>query len=274
VRYDPKSRQATSLLPGVCISSHVYSPDGQWIACVSAGGAILRMKPDGRERLVLADASLSGFDLKWSPDGEQIAFNSPTEGGRGAVFLVPLAGGAPRQLLPEGIAQTDASWSPDGQLLAFARAKDDSSSFSIWVLNLRTNQFSRVPGSEGMRCPAWSPDGRFLAAATEDGHKVMLYDFRTQQWTQLAQATVLNDDAMIWSPDGKFLYVQDILGKNEAVNRIRIDNRKTEVVASFETLLRNGVQRVALSGFAPDGTFVVNVDRGGSDIYALDLDLP
>lgn len=273
-RYDRKTGQATSLLAGVCVGNHVYSQDGQWIACSSANQAILRMRPDGSDRLVLAAPSLMGDHLKWSPDAKQVAFTGKTDASHSAIFAVPVSGGAPGRLFAEDVDQADAGWSPDGKLIAFARGEPESSSVSIWVLNLHTRQISPLPGGERMRCPVWSPDGRLLAATTVDWHKLMLYDFRTHHWRELAEATVLNGGGMSWSPDGKFLYFQDLLGKNEAVKRIRMDNRKIEVAGSFEVLLRNGVQRVAMTGLAPDGALIVDVDRGGSDIYSLTLDLP
>jgi len=97
----------------------------------------------------------------------------------------------------------------------------------------------------------------------------MLFDFHTQQWTRLAEAALLNGDGLTWSKDAKSLYFQDLLGRNEAVYSARIDNRKIELAASFEALLRNGAVRVTLSGIGPDGRLIVAVDRGGSNALAL-----
>lgn len=275
VAYDPHSQRAASLLTGVCSAATVYSPDGQWIACRSADGAILRTKPDGSQQLALANASMWGFNLRWSPDSRAIAFNSRTVNGRSvAVFVVRPAGDAPKQVIPGDSQNWDPSWSPDGESLALTRAAGDSSPDTIWILNLKTKQLSLLRGSEGMRTPVWSPDGRFIASQSDDGHRLMLFDVHTQRWAQLAEAVVLNGDGLTWSPDGQFLYFQDLLGKNEAIYRVRVDTRKIELATLVDPLLRNGASRVTLTGIAPEGTLILSVDRGGADIYALDLYLP
>lgn len=215
-----------------------------------------------------------GFDLQWSPDGKQISFNSRDENYHSSIFVVPVSGATPRKILPGDYEQSNATWSPDGKRLAFMRAEKASSSASIWILTLATNQLSRVPRSENIASPAWSPDGRYIAAIGADRHKLMLFDTRTKQWARLAQGALVNGDGLSWSRDGKFLYFQDLLGANEAVYRVRIDSRKIQVAASFEALLRNGASRVALTGMGLNGEFIVDVNRGGSDIYALTLDLP
>jgi Tol biopolymer transport system component/DNA-binding winged helix-turn-helix (wHTH) protein len=271
--YDEKSHQATSMLSGVCVTNLVFSPDGQWIACQSASLSILRMRPDGRELLTLASHPLGTFSFVWSPDGRQIAFVGTAKNGRAAIFVVPSDGGTPRHVFADNLNESHPSWSPDGKLLAFDRAQDDSSSHSIWTLDLKSGQLSLLPGSQGMFTPTWSPDGRFISSQTDDGRKIMLFNFQTRHWTQLAQGMSWSG-AGSWSSDGKFLYVQDKLGKGMIVYRISMSSRKVEVAATFESLLNNGVQTVGLVGLAPDGSFVVLEDRGGSDIYALDLDLP
>lgn len=271
-RYDPKTRQSAPFLPGICFGPLEYSPDGEWVTCTEADGTILRMKPDGSEQLALVKPSLPRFPQKWSPDGKQIAFFDAAKNGRGAIFIVSRDGGTPKQVFPEDLNQGGPAWLPNSKSLAFARAENESSS-SIWILNLATNQVSRLPRSEGMRNPAWSPDGRFIAADAEEDHKLMLFDVRTQHWSQLAEGTLLNG-IMSWSPDGKCLYFQDILGNNESLYRVCMSDRKPQLAVSFEPLLRGGVHRAAFNGFAPDGSVVVSVERGGHDIYALDLDLP
>lgn len=273
VRFDPKSGQATSVLGGVCSGSVVYSPNGEWLACASVGGSMMRMRPDGSEKLALSAPSLGAFRERWSPDGKEIAFTGFIKEERGAVFVVSADGGVAKKAFAEDLDQGRPTWSPDGKLLAFTRARDNSPS-SIAILDLIKNQMSVLPGSEGMDAPAWSPDGRFMAASTVDGSKLIVYDFRTREWRRLAEVTLMNGDAITWSSNSRCVYFQDILAKGEALNRVCMSDRIPQVAVSFDPLLRNGVQRAAFTGFAPDGSLIVAADRGGADIYALDLYLP
>jgi len=278
-RYDVKSHQPLSLLPGICRNRLVFSADGVYVACTSPDGSVVCMKPDGSERMVLASAPLTRYPdtARWSSDGKQIVFEGTTTSGGRRLFLVSSDGGTPRELFPDVHSQFDPSWSPDSKLVAFSREENSSASgspsFTIQVLDLSTNRLSLLPGSLGMRSPAWSPDGRFIAAVTENLDKLMLLDLRTRQWTPLAEATVLNGQ-LAWAKDGNTLYYQDLLAANEPVYRIRLSDHRREVMESFESLLRGGVQRVFFLGLGPDNSLVLSLDRNTADIYALDVDSP
>ena len=54
-----------------------------------------------------------GLNPAVSPSGDEVAYYSPP-----GVFVRPLAGGAPRLVVPNGFAPV---WSPDGRFLAFTR---------------------------------------------------------------------------------------------------------------------------------------------------------
>ncbi|MGO9085650.1 MAG: winged helix-turn-helix domain-containing protein [Candidatus Sulfotelmatobacter sp.] len=278
-RYDVKSHQPRSLLPGICQYTLLFSADGVYVACTSPDGSLVRMKPDGSERLVVTSLPLTRYsgNPRWSPDGKQIVFEGTTTSGGRRLFLVSSDGGTPRELFPDVHNQGDPSWSPDGRLIAFSSeensAASGSPSFTIQVLDLSTNRLSLLPGSLGMRSPAWSPDGRFIAAVTENLDKLMLFDLQTRQWTPLAQATLLNGQ-LAWAKDGNSLYYQDLLAANEPVYSLRLSDRKREVMESFESLLRGGVQRVFFVGLAPDNSLVLSLDRNTADIYALEVDFP
>jgi Tol biopolymer transport system component/DNA-binding winged helix-turn-helix (wHTH) protein len=278
IRYDLKSHKTLSIFPGVCVNDFFFSTDGAWVACHSASEqTILRMKADGSDRLAVTPVSLNPEALAWSPDSRKIVFTAKTCGGKHRLFLVSADGGDPKELFPDDANQDDPAWSPDGKQIAFIRTVDSSNPGepprAIHVLDLSKNQLTVLPESLGIRLPAWSPDGRHIAAVTIGGRKVMLFDLSTRKWTELADGALIFGPAR-WSPDGGSIYFQDVLAADEPVYRFRFDNRKKEVLASFEDLLHAGAQRVVFRGFSPDGSLILDVDHSIADVYALDLDLP
>ena len=62
-------------------------------------------------------AQARGFP-HWSPDGEQIVFHSNPEG-QGEVYVIPAAGGKPRNLTSHPAADAFPSFSRDGQWIYF-----------------------------------------------------------------------------------------------------------------------------------------------------------
>jgi hypothetical protein len=97
----------------------VFSPQGDRIAYFTdaGGGATLNVYDfrSGRSR-PLGQASgfgLGGDAVAWSPDGRQVAFTAPGEGGEfgpEAVFVADVESGARRELA----TGSSPSWSPDG----------------------------------------------------------------------------------------------------------------------------------------------------------------
>jgi Tol biopolymer transport system component len=277
VRFDLKSRQFLPILSGSPLRGVYYSADQEWVASVSLDWTLARMKPDGTQRLVLTPTGLGAWEPRWSPDSKQIAFIGRRKNRTTSVFLVSPDGGTPRELFPDDQNQADPAWSPDGKLIAFTREEKTSTpgaaSGALYTFNLSTNQLSLVPGSLGLRVSAWSPDGRFITAKDEDDHKLMLFDVRTQKWTQLAEGVVIKGPPS-WSKDGTCIYYQDILAPNQPVYSIRLSDHKRETVVTFEQFLRGSALTVAFQGLAPDGSIMASVVRNDSDIYSLDLDLP
>lgn len=102
---------------------------------------------------------------------------------------------------------------------------------------------------------------------------MMLFDFQTHDWREIAS----NGKLFYYlesTPDGKWLYFQDLLEAGAPLYHARAGNWKAERVMSFESLLRTGVTRCRFMGLTRDGSPMVLATRGGGDVYALDLDLP
>jgi dipeptidyl aminopeptidase/acylaminoacyl peptidase len=109
-------------------------------------------------------------DPKISPDGSLVAYTVSTpdrEANRLArnVWIVPTAGGAPRQLTTSG-KDGGARWSPDGKRLAFLSSR--SGTQQIYLIALVGGEASTLTSlSGGAENIVWSPDGARLAFTSQ-----------------------------------------------------------------------------------------------------------
>ena len=119
-----------------------FSPDGSAIVFHSNrdGGGIYEIPAFGGEARLLAR---EGLDPRSSPDGSQVAYwiGDPNVAypvpGSGTVWVVPVAGGQPRQVGPNFTAARCPIWSPDGKRLLFigytSQKAYESSAADWWV---------------------------------------------------------------------------------------------------------------------------------------------
>jgi serine/threonine protein kinase len=270
MRYDSRSGLFSPYLEGVSAEFTAFSKDGQWVAYTSyPDGALWRSRIDGSERLQLTYPPDYALLPRWSPDGKKIVFYKLLQDKLPKIFEVSSVGGTPRQLLPDDArSQQDPNWSPDGSRIVFGGAAGEPTS-AIRILDLNSSQVSTVTGSEGLYSPRWSPDSRYLAALTSDSRALLLFDFETRKWSQLAAGTIgwLN-----WSHDGKDLYVLDGSGVGRVL-KIHILDRKTSRVSELKNFVGAGYYGPSLA-LGPDDSPLLLRDAGSYDVYALDLELP
>ena len=164
--------------------------------------------------------------------------------------------------------QLDPNWSPDGTKIIFSNESNDVSS-AIHVLDVDSRKVSNLPESQGLYSPRWSPDGRYVSAFSADSKRLLLFDFQTQKWTELANGSLgwLN-----WSHDGQFVYVLDTRGRN-AVVRIRISDHKTEQVVDLKNFASTGRYGGCLA-LAPDDSPLLLRDTGTQDVYSVSWEAP
>jgi len=99
----------------------------------------------------------------------------------------------------------------------------------------------------------------------------MSFDFVTQKWTELAKMDVGWDN---WSADGKCVYFDTGRGKEQAIFRVRIADRKLERIASFKGLRRATTGGGLWSGLNPDGSPLLMRNVGSQEVYALASRVP
>lgn len=125
-----------------------------------------------------------------------------------------------------------------------------SSGPSISAVDLQTSRVSDFPGSDGLFSPRCSPDGRYLAALASDSTKLMLYDFKTKKWSQLAQGMFAFEN---WSRDGKYLYAEEYLDKNDDFVRVSVADGKIARLFSLKEVPRGFDTWESWVGLTPDG---------------------
>jgi Tol biopolymer transport system component len=192
------------------------------------------------------------------------------------IYIVPADGGNPQQAMPGERPEADPTWSPDGNALVFGDLPSSyfgpgiASGMAIHLLDLKTNQVSTIAGSQGLRSPRWSPSGRYIAAMTDDAQKLLLFDFTTQKWVELAKVYV---NYHWWSWDSKYIYSDGFSGTS-GFFRVRISDRKLDWVASLKDLRRASGTLGTWAGLAPDTSPLLVRDTGTQEIYALDWQAP
>jgi eukaryotic-like serine/threonine-protein kinase len=265
-RYDTKFATFAPFLSGISADGVSYSRDGQSVTYVSFPDERLwKSKADGSQRIQLTFAPLVPQLPSWSPDGKQIAFYGFPPGQKAKLYTVSADGGTPSELMPDDpLEKLDATWSADGTRIAFGGAPADPNS-AIRVVDLSTHQVSTLPGSKGLFSPRWSPDGRYLIAMPFASRSLMLFDFTSQKWEEIAKTSMGFPN---WSKKGDYVYFLHE-ADHPSVMRMSIRDRKVEQVVDLKDFRQTGYWSVWL-GMAPDDSPLLLRDTGTQDVYALD----
>ncbi|PRY49653.1 dipeptidyl aminopeptidase/acylaminoacyl peptidase [Geodermatophilus tzadiensis] len=193
------SAPARPLTSGARDSAPAFSPDGRWLAHLSAAPgepAQLHLLPTaGGAPRRLTDLPLGAGVPVWSPDSRRLAFAArvpgpgagtprlltrlplrPDDGPPRRLFVVDLPGDpdddavplpAPRAVTDGTGDDVDVAWSPDGGTLAFVSARHARAGRDlvrdVYLVPAAGGEPRRVTRGRGeCRLPAFGPDGRSL----------------------------------------------------------------------------------------------------------------
>jgi hypothetical protein len=113
-----------------------------------------------------------------------------------------------------------------------------------------------------------------MAALTSDSKKLMLFDFRTGQWSDWLRVDDGTIGYPLWSKDGKSIYMERFLAAEPSMHKLRLGATRSEQFLSWDDLNRFSGVWGSWSGVAPDGSVLAVRDASSHEIYALDLQLP
>ncbi len=193
-----------------------WSRDGKSLLFNSNGG-IYRLPVAGGqpERVDTGFARHCNNDHGLSPDGSLLAISDQTQRGGSRIYVLPTAGGEPRQLT--GLAPSYwHGWSPDGSTLAYCAERNGE--FDVYTMPAAGGPERRLTTAKGLDDgPDYTPDGQFIYFNSERTGTMQIWRMRPDG---SGQEQVTNDEYNNWfahpSPDGKWIvfvsYEKDVTG--------------------------------------------------------------
>jgi Tol biopolymer transport system component/DNA-binding winged helix-turn-helix (wHTH) protein len=174
---------------------------------------------DGREAPIVADDRNSRGFLRWSPDGERIAyFRGKTAMGGESQVVVWNGSNEEPLTAPSTLMRLVDDWSPDGKELLISQEAPDTHQIEIWLMSAAPvsggNPASRKIVSDPAYQLYWSdlsPDGRWIVyqairdLPTKFEGKLFITRTSGGPRTQITDGKYW-DDKPLWSPDGKAIY--------------------------------------------------------------------
>jgi dipeptidyl aminopeptidase/acylaminoacyl peptidase len=233
-----------------------WSPDGETLAfysTVEKKRCICLMDPQGANRKTLTEVEGSnaflhrtGETLTWSPDGKYLAYlatdkpkpdhseiivnerymfkhlTGHMDFRRTHVYVIPAAGGEPKQLTEGEYDNHSVAWSSDGGEVYFVSDRSETSDVfvrnNLWAVNIDSGVERQITDTHGSDYrPTPSPDGKYIAylcttrhdtsndSIAEDSH-VWIVGVDGTGARDVAKLLDRPCSALGWSPDGGTLY--------------------------------------------------------------------
>ena len=196
-----------------------------------------RFSPDGKQLLItkieenanlwiygldrgtsrrFTEEEFNTFWAIWSPDGNEIVFNSNLYGGTEMnLFRKKAFGNSQEERLSTGnYHQLPKCWSSDNELLLYSEGIHPETGMDIFMLPLKgdTVPIPLFNGRFNETHPILSPDGKWIAyVSNESGlDEVFVSSFPGLDMT--AQISTEGGVEPVWAPDGKGIYFRDYTG--------------------------------------------------------------
>lgn len=293
---------------GTVFRSPSWSPDGKQISFVVAGGNKEEIKQMPAEELVhpakliasertanLEDQKVAASllakqesaasfkktkdiphytDLKFSPDGKNLAYVASSAGGTSQVWVRQWDG--KEKLITEGDAPT---WSPNGKYLVVQRPSRNKG-YELWLINIENSVANLLGQGEQ---PTWAKNG-YLAFTTEKTEERILTflpngepQYTVRQQVPEIRTTYLGEDGSpalkrIKNGEG-WLSISHLLVVPESrISGLEMNwLRQQEISGSNtpKTLVLNEILKCEGQDFGPDGSWLLFSRRDGDTVTLL-----
>jgi dipeptidyl aminopeptidase/acylaminoacyl peptidase len=218
-----EAKQITSFATGV--SDFVLSPDGNTLAIVaSVLPSCTDMACNEKRLKERAENPVKARVITEMPFRR---WDSWVDGERNHIFIMPAAGGNPKDLTPGDVDSPiwpgeeggdEVAFSPDGRELCFSRYVENESlsgNSDLFVIPVSGGTPKAITTNKAAdRTPLYSPDGRYIAYSATlrpmqetDLIRLFVYDRMTGEHRNLSEATDRSIASFAWSPDSTGLYV-------------------------------------------------------------------